>query len=196
MKELGIGIALFAFALTSHAQGSQFAVPLQSKGTQTYYVRGHIQGSGATTFLVDTGSGYSVINEETLARLQETGDAVFLKELRGIMADGSTRVVPLYRISGINLGACMISDIEAAIFPARSRQILGLSALRKVAPFSFSFEPPSLSLSNCMLAQAPPAPAQEVVAANALEDLLVPASAGEPATPATVKANLSGPSAR
>lgn len=132
-------------------------IPMESQGSRTFYVQSSIQGSGKSMLLVDTGSGHSVINEETLARLMSSGDATFLKDLRGLMADGSTRIVPLYRISAITLGdRCVIKDVEAAVLPNNSRQILGISALQKTAPFGFSFNPPTLSLGNCASADVQP----------------------------------------
>ena len=101
--------------------------------------------------LVDTGSAYSVINEETLASLNSKGRAHFVKKLRGTMADGSERVVPLYRIEAINLGGnCVIKDIHAAILPGKARQIIGISTLMRAAPFAMSFDPPMLSLNQCV----------------------------------------------
>ena len=35
------------------------------------------------------------------------------------------------------------------MFPGKTRQILGLSALRQAAPFIFSMNPPKLVLCNC-----------------------------------------------
>jgi len=131
---------------------AQYEIPMESQGARTFYVQSSIQGCGESMLLVDTGSGHSVINEETLASLMSNGNAEFLKNLQGIMADGSTRIVPLYRISAITLGGgCVIRDVEAAVLPGNARQILGISALQKAAPFGFSFEPPILSLSNCEL---------------------------------------------
>jgi hypothetical protein len=128
----------------------QLQIPLHSRGTQTLYVDAIVHGAGQSNLLVDTGSGHSVINQNTLSRLTASGNAHFLRNLKGTMADGATRVVPLYRIPAITLGGyCLISDIEAVVFPDNSRQILGISTLRKAAPFSFSFNPPTLSLSGC-----------------------------------------------
>ncbi len=125
-------------------------VPMHSAGTATYYVKGRIEGYGMTELLVDTGSGYSTIGEDALAVLIREGSATYLRDLNGIMADGSRRVVPLYLISGITLGSkCVIRKVEVAVFPSKTRPILGLSALRKVAPFMFSVEPPTLMLSRC-----------------------------------------------
>lgn len=132
-------------------------VPIINKGASTFYIDSHIEGFGTTQLLVDTGSGYATINEETFAVLQQTGHTEYIKQLRGIMADGSQKIVPIYRISSISLGGeCVIHDVEVAVFPKNTRQILGLSALRKVSPFVFSMdEPASLVLSHCIQAELP-----------------------------------------
>jgi hypothetical protein len=67
-----------------------------------------------------------------------------------ILADGSEMTVPVYFVGRIRIGdSCWLNDVEAAVFAGKSRQILGLSALRKTAPFIFSVDPPSLALSQC-----------------------------------------------
>ena len=125
-------------------------VPITSQGKATYYVEGELEGFGKLRLLVDTGSGYTAIDETTLAILKEKGSARYLKELRGVMADGSRRVVPVYLLTSLNIGGkCEIRDVEAVIFPADTRPILGLKTLIKVSPFTFSINPPRLMLSNC-----------------------------------------------
>ena len=151
IRVLACGISLHML-ISGHAiaQSAVTHVPMHSAGTATYYVKGRIEGYGTTELLVDTGSGYSTISEDALAVLMKEGTATYLRDLNGIMADGSRRVVPLYLISGITLGSnCLIRKVEVAVFPSKTRPILGLSALRKVAPFMFSIEPPTLMLSRC-----------------------------------------------
>lgn len=125
-------------------------IPMRDKGAATYYVNGEIHGIGPVDFMVDTGSGYMTINEENLAILRKSGDAIYLRDLSGTLADGTTTTVPVYRIAQIRIGvACTLRDVEAAVFPGKTRQILGLSALRQAAPFIFSMNPPQLVLSHC-----------------------------------------------
>jgi predicted aspartyl protease len=101
-------------------------------------------------FMVDTGAGYTTINENTLALLKQANNADYVGELTGVMADGSEHRLPVYRIKRLVLGkGCVLSNVEAAVFPQNTRMLLGLSALRKASPFVFSTNPPSLSLSNC-----------------------------------------------
>lgn len=126
------------------------SVPMHDKGVSTYYVPCSIEGYGNIEMLVDTGSAYTTINEEALGVLKKRGLATYVKNLKAKMADGSYRVVPVYRIAMINVGDdCEIEDVEAAVLPGKTRSLLGLSALNKVGPFIFSTDPPKLSLSNC-----------------------------------------------
>jgi len=63
--------------------------------------------------------------------------------------------VPVYVIRSLTIGEnCRLRNVEAAVFPGATRQILGLSALKKAAPFTFSFDPPHLTLSNCPRGEA------------------------------------------
>jgi predicted aspartyl protease len=125
-------------------------IPMLEKAAQTFYVPAYIEGFGNTELMVDTGSGYVTINEETLAAVKRQGTARYVKDLQGLLADGSELIVSVYAIKALKIGGnCWLHDVEAAVFPGKSRQILGLSALRKAAPFIFSVDPPSLALSHC-----------------------------------------------
>lgn len=129
-------------------------IPMKDKGADTFYVDVHVEGFGRVDYLVDTGAGYMTINEDALAVLQAGNNATYVKRLQGILADGRTLIVPVYRVESITIGgSCMIHDVEVAVFPGGSRSLLGLSALRKAAPFSFSVEPPQLQVSNCLEAK-------------------------------------------
>ncbi len=123
---------------------------MHSKGMATYYVSGHINDTVSSDFLVDTGSGYVTINNDTLAQLKSNGNANFIKNIAAVMADGSERLVPVYRLSTLKLGDnCVIHDVEAAVMPGSTPNILGLNALAKAAPFSISISPPELTLTGC-----------------------------------------------
>ncbi len=141
---------LSVFSVTVNADPKLQSIPMQIENNHNFYVQSSIKGAGYTSLLVDTGSGYSTITETTLRELQKSGNAIYLRKLKGVMADGSVRKVSIYRISAINIGEkCQIRDIEVAVFPTGTRQILGLNTLSKVAPFTFSINPPSLTLNNC-----------------------------------------------
>jgi clan AA aspartic protease (TIGR02281 family) len=164
-------LLLFPLALlAAAAQAADFdtALPMRDAGTSTFYVDAVINGHAVQEFMVDTGSAHVVIDGETLSQLKEQGDAEYVKELAGVLADGSTTSVPVYRVAAISLGHCLIRDVEVAVFPRAKRNILGLSALRKVAPFAISVEPPTLKLSNCR-----PDPSSAVAASRSQDDAAV-----------------------
>jgi predicted aspartyl protease len=125
-------------------------IPMNQKRLATYYVQANMHGSGAVEFMVDTGAGYTTINQDTLEPLLRAGNAEYVGELTGVMADGSQHRLPVYLIKHLVLGDdCVLNNVEAAVFPSNTRMLLGLSALEKAAPFVFSTNPPRLSLSNC-----------------------------------------------
>lgn len=126
------------------------SVPMHDRGQSTYYLPCQVEGYGDVEMLFDTGSAYTTINEHTLNVLKEKGLATYVKELEAKMADGSYRVIPVYRLASITVGdACEIEDVEAAVLPGRTRAMLGLSALNKASPITFSTDPPSLMLGGC-----------------------------------------------
>lgn len=150
------------------AADSGTVVPMAQQGAATYYVDGDLAGFGATHFMVDTGSGYTVINQQTLKVIKAAGRATYLRKLQGILADGTDIMVPVYRLDEIKIGGgCSIHDVEVAVLPRARHPILGLSALQKVAPFVFSVDPPRLQLSHCLpgsYADAAPADGAAAVA--------------------------------
>jgi predicted aspartyl protease len=150
LTTLAIAASAATLAQTAHAGEFDTTVPMAEKGAATYYVPGKIDGVGKVDMMVDTGSGYLTINEEALATLTKQKRARYVRDLRGILANGTQLVVPVYSISAINIGgSCVLRDVEAAVFPGKTRYILGLSALEKAAPFIFSTNPAKLVLSNC-----------------------------------------------
>lgn len=152
MFKVPLLFTLAALAGISTAHGARFdqEIPVRIAPTSTYYVGGYMEGFGETDFMIDTGSSYTTINEVSLKALQNGGKATYVRELTGSLADGSKVTVPIYRITSLNIGGgCQLNNIEAAVFPGKTRHILGLNALNKAAPFAFTVEPPSLLLSHC-----------------------------------------------
>ena len=147
-QALGFTLALIVTPASGEPETTH--IPMRERVSATFYVPANIAGAGDTELLVDTGSAYVTISETTLAALKRAGTARYIKNLSGVMADGTERVVPIYAVSGLNIGGrCTLGEVEAAVFAGATRQILGLSGLRKVAPFVVSMDPPSLALSNC-----------------------------------------------
>ena len=115
-----------------------------------YYVHGSLSDAVEADFLVDTGSGFVSLTPEVFANLRRLPGTRFVREVRGAMANGGIQRVKIYRIDSLKLtDQCVLRDIEVAVMPGSDRNILGLSALRQVAPFALELSPPRLLLSDC-----------------------------------------------
>jgi len=129
---------------------NKFAVPMQNIGFGTYYVSVKLAGMANSQFMVDTGSGYVAINQVSLDKLKQNNEVTYLRDIKGVMANGKSYIVPIWKVSSLTLNErCTLKDVEVAVFPGKTRQILGLSALKKAAPLQISFDPPQLVLGSC-----------------------------------------------
>ena len=155
MNKLNFWILLCGTMLPMVSYSASFnrTIAMEETGAATYCVKGVIAGYGEVELMVDTGAGYSTINEEVLKVLLDNGRATHVRNMRAKLANGSQMKVPVYKVSAIDIGGdCWVHDVEAAVLPGKTRLILGLSALKKASPFVFSVDPPSISLSNCVIA--------------------------------------------
>lgn len=143
-------LSLFVFASKIQSSPNSVIVPLHDNGRSTLYVYGQFGDLDQTEMMVDTGSGYVTINEDTLSKLKMRGQTTYVKKIKGILANGSHYIVPVWSVKSLTINnECVINDVEAAVFPGKTRQILGLTALRKAAPFTISISPSNLTLDGC-----------------------------------------------
>ncbi len=55
-----------------------------------------------------------------------------------------------YLIDGLTVGdRCRLDDVKVAVLPGRERPILGVNALRRLGPITFSMDPPALEPGQC-----------------------------------------------
>ncbi len=148
IKTLSGALAL-ALSLVASAAEFSTSVPMRHGGATTFYIQATIGDLDVEDFMVDTGSGYMTINEISLAELQQHDQALYQRDLLGVLANGSEMRVPLYRLSQVVIGNCLLKNVDAAVFPGNTRQILGLNALKRAGAFTFTFDPPQLELSDC-----------------------------------------------
>ncbi|HHJ18764.1 MAG TPA: hypothetical protein ENJ84_02865 [Gammaproteobacteria bacterium] len=141
-------LIILLLPLALHAAEYQSRVPMSERDTATFYVTADINGQ-QVDLLVDTGASYSTLHKGIIDRLKQQGHARRTGEVEGILANGDSCILPIYHIKALTLGGCLIEDIEVAETPENTRNLLGLSVLRKAAPFIFSLEPAELKLSHC-----------------------------------------------
>jgi len=138
-----------ALAMATPAVAEEMSLPLHTAGSGTLYLDGMLIGKVNTEMLLDTGSGYVSLSRETFNQVKSDTGTKFLREIRAVMANGKTMAVPVYEIAQLSLGAhCMLYDVEVAVMPNGSRDILGLNALRQLQPLTIQLDPPQLT-ANC-----------------------------------------------
>jgi clan AA aspartic protease (TIGR02281 family) len=150
---VGFTAGCLATTVWAGEPSSEFAalISMQKQPAGTFYVSASLDGhDGALPLLVDTGSSFTVLNEVLLKELKAHGTAEYVHDIEGMMADGSHRTIPIYRLTALRIGdACWIHNVEAAIFPADTRPILGMNVLTRLAPFTLSDDPATLALNKC-----------------------------------------------
>ena len=126
-----------------------YQIPLDTTATGTSYVNVTLADAITESFLVDTGSGLLVINTHTYNALKKTADITFSHQAAARLANGNLQQINVFTVERIRIGEqCELSAIDVAVI-AKGRNILGMQALKKAAPFAFSIDPPALFLSQC-----------------------------------------------
>ena len=129
------------------------SVSLHDTEYGTYHLDGELGHGLHTRFLLDTGSAYVVLSEASTRRLLEQHVLTPLRKMRAVLANHSSVRAQVYRLESLVLGGgCVVRNLEVVAMPGADRDILGLSALTAVAPFTVHLAPSRLDLS-C----APPA---------------------------------------
>nr|MBV6630005.1 clan AA aspartic protease [Oceanococcus sp. HetDA_MAG_MS8] len=147
------GVGPEAAVETVAAHGVEQDVVLEQRPSGGLYVNARIGAETPSAFLVDTGAGYSSISQKLFRRLQRKNALVHIDRVAARMADGRLRAMDIYQAQSLQVGDnCELGPVEVAVLPGSQRNILGMSALAKAAPFMLGVNPPSMRLSHCAVA--------------------------------------------
>jgi clan AA aspartic protease (TIGR02281 family) len=152
--QIGIVLVLLLVLVTPaavQAADFDFKIAMSQADSGNFYVKGRFGNEQSTEFLVDTGSGLVILSEPAFKRIVVMAGSKPVSRKAARMADGRTKAINVYSVEQLVLGQnCRIGPIEVAVIPGATRNILGLSALNKVAPFAIYTSPPTLALSGCL----------------------------------------------
>jgi predicted aspartyl protease len=127
------------------------AVPLEQAPGGSLYVDAEAGGISAS-FLVDTGAGLVTVSEAFFDQLQARGAVREVRRVAARLANNRLQPLTVYEVAEFRIGEhCAIGPVEVAVMPGGGRNLLGLSALGRAAPFTVSMAPPALHLSGCSL---------------------------------------------
>jgi predicted aspartyl protease len=147
-------VSLLVLATPAGVQAADFdfKIAMSQADSGNFYVKGRFGNEESTDFLVDTGSGLVILSEPAFKRIAVMAGSKPVSRKAARMADGRTKAINVYSVEQLVLGqSCRIGPLEVAVIPGATRNILGLSALNKAAPFAIYTSPPMLALSGCLV---------------------------------------------
>lgn len=129
------------------------SVALVPSGAGTLEVAASVAGVD-TTFLLDTGAGVVTVSETLFAAVRKVAQPRPVREMAGRLASGKIERIRVYAVDDFTVGDCNLGTVEVAVMRGKGRNLLGLSALKPVAPITIALDPPALTLSQCALPTA------------------------------------------
>ncbi len=125
-------------------------VPIDKSQTGNLYVDAVINSQVRSQFMVDTGAGMITLNRALFKQVSREGTVEKVGKIAARLANGKYQTMTLYKVQSFSIGEnCDLGEMEVAVMKSSGRNILGLSALIKVAPFSIHTDPMELILSGC-----------------------------------------------
>ena len=142
-----VHLTLFMLAST-WVSAATTSVSLHDTEYGTFHLDGELGHGVQTRFLLDTGSAYVVLSEASTRQLLAQHVLTPLRKMRAVLANHSSVRAQVYRLESLELGGgCVVRNLEVVAMPGADRDILGLSALTAVAPFTVHLAPSRLDLS-------------------------------------------------
>ena len=139
-------LAVIVLFSSAPARADTAEIPMHEVRSGAFYIKGNLGGLVDTDLLLDTGSGYVSLSQQTFDLIRDDATTVFQRHITGIMANGRKESVPIYRIGELRLTSeCILRNIEVAVFRSTSRDILGLNALMQIQPITLQLDPPLMT---------------------------------------------------
>ncbi len=139
---------LFIVHMACHAEDVN--VPIDKSQSGNLYVNAVINSNVHSQFMVDTGAGMITLNRELFKQISRNGKVEKVGKIAARLANGKLETMSLYKVQSFSIGEnCNLGEMEVAVMKHSGRNILGLSALIMVAPFSIHTSPMELILSGC-----------------------------------------------
>lgn len=131
------------------AMDFDYEVPLATSPGGSFYVTSSVAGIEAE-FLVDTGAGLVTVDSKLFGALRASGEVREVRRVAARLASGKLKPVTVYEVEHFVIGeGCDVGPVEVAVLEGAGRNLLGLSALTRAAPFAIHTSPPALALSGC-----------------------------------------------
>jgi len=145
-----ITLTAIIFLASVTATASDISIDMHQVDSGNFYVRALASGDIETDLLLDTGSSYVSLSQNTFNKISAVSAPRFIRHIYGKLANGKVEKVPLYALNELKLAEnCVLTNIEVAVFSRADRDILGLNALAKLQPFTMQLTPAKLTSAAC-----------------------------------------------
>ncbi len=149
---LGWALTCLLGALNSQiatGAGERVDVELARTGAGSLTIDAEIAGVPAR-FVVDTGAGMVTVDRALFKQMRRSGDIQEISRVAARLANNRLQMMTVYQVSHFRVGdSCELGPIEVAVMEGTGRNLMGLSALGRAAPFTIHTSPPSITLSGC-----------------------------------------------
>lgn len=126
------------------------SVPLERTASGSLSLTVELDGTPGE-FLLDTGASMVTINRDLFDAVRARGAAVPAGKVAARLASGKLELLQVYEVQTVRVGdACELGPLKVAVMPRGGRNLLGMSALSRAAPFTVYTTPPALGLSGCL----------------------------------------------
>lgn len=112
------------------------------------YLNAEVATGVQAEFLLDTGASMVTVTEEVLDAAKSRGEAHHAGAIAARLANGRLQKMEVWELEHLRLGTCDVGPVEVAVV-RKGRNILGLNALSRMAPFAIHLSPLKLAVSGC-----------------------------------------------
>jgi hypothetical protein len=124
-------------------------VVLERAASGSLYVQASTAGVEAS-FLVDTGAGLVTVQRGLFEKMRRSGEVREVRRVAARLANNRLKPMTVYEVAEFRIGgSCNLGPVEIAVMEQGGRNLLGLSALGRAAPFTIHTSPPALVLNGC-----------------------------------------------
>ena len=123
------------------------AIPLTLGSGGGYYVHTVVDSDVDSDMLLDTGSKYVVLSGKTFNTIKQTHTMTVVDTIRGVTANGSVNTYTVYLLESLAVSGCVLHNVRAVLISNSDKDILGISALESLSPFSVNLRESSLTVS-------------------------------------------------
>lgn len=146
-----IGAGLFAAPALADFEAE---LDLEQRGSGGLYLTAEVARGVDANFLLDTGASMVTVTRELISQARATGNAHRAGAIAARLANGKLQKMEVWELDHLWVGGCDVGPLEVAVVP-KGRNILGLNALSRMAPFAIHLSPLKLAVSGCPIDGAP-----------------------------------------